>query len=166
MDFQVGDAVIHPVHGVGHIVGIAEKRFVEDQSRLYYEITTEKSTVWLPIESSDAIGLRRVVAKRELARYRSTLKSRASRLNDDHGKRQLEIASRRKAGSLKILCEVVRDLTARGSRKRLTQLDNDTLRKARAELEQEWSAAAGISVADAGAEIDALLNGNGGRKSV
>lgn len=158
MAFQVGDAVIHPVHGVGHIVGITERRFLEDRSRMYYEITTEKSTVWLPIESSDSIGLRRVVAKRDLARYRSTLKSRAAPLNDDHGKRQMEIASRRKEGSLKILCEVVRDLTARGAHKRLTQLDNDTLRKARAELEQEWSAAAGISLADASAEIDALLN--------
>lgn len=158
MEFQVGDAVIHPVHGVGQIVGIAEKRFIEDRSRLYYEIATEKSTVWLPIESSDAIGLRRVVAKRELVRYRNTLKSRAAPLNDDHGKRQMEIATRRKAGSLKILCEVVRDLTARGARKRLTQLDTDTLRKARAELEQEWAAAAGISITDASAEIDALLN--------
>lgn len=158
MTFQVGDAVIHPVHGVGHIVGIIEKRLVEDRSRLYYEIATEKSTIWMPIELSATIGLRRVVAKRELARYRAMLKSRAAPLNDNHSKRQAEIALRRKTGSLKILCEVVRDLTARSARKRLTQLDNDTLRKARAELEREWAAAAGISVVDAGAEIDALLN--------
>lgn len=158
MTFQVGDAVIHPVHGVGHIVGIAEKRFIEDRSRMYYEIATEKSTIWLPIESSAAIGLRRVVAKRELARYRTTLKSRPAPLNDDHSRRQAEISSRLKSGSLKIVCEVVRDLTARGAHKRLTQLDNDTLRKARSELEREWAASAGISVADAGAEIEALLN--------
>jgi len=69
----------------------------------------------------------------------------------------LDISNRLKAGSLQMVCEVVRDLTARGARKRLTQLDTDTLRRARAELEQEWAAAAGISIADAGAEIDALL---------
>jgi RNA polymerase-interacting CarD/CdnL/TRCF family regulator len=157
MEFQVGDMVFHPVHGVGHIVRIAERRFIEDHARLYYEIASEKSTVWMPIEASAAIGLRRVTAKRELARYRSVLKSRPAALDDDHGKRRLYIANQLRAGSLQIVCQVVRDLTARGWRRRLTQLDTDTLRKARAELEQEWAAAEGTSVADAGTEIDALL---------
>ncbi len=158
MQFQVGDAVFHPVHGVGRVVSIAERRFVEDRARMYYEISTEKSTVWMPIESSAVIGLRRVTAKRNLVRYRNILKSRPASLDDDHGKRRVDITNRLKAGSLQIVCEVVRDLSARGAHKRLTQLDTDTLRKARAELEQEWAAAAGISLADASAEIDALLN--------
>ena len=157
MEFQIGDAVFHPVHGIGHIVSIAERHFTQDQARLYYEITTEKSTVWMPIESSGVIGLRRVTSKHELTRYRNILKSKPAPLNDDHGKRRLELTNQLKTSSFEVVCQIVRDLTARSRRKRLTQLDTVTLRKARGELEQEWSAAAGIPLTDAEKEIDALL---------
>jgi CarD family transcriptional regulator len=157
MEFQVGDLVFHPVHGVGHIVGIAKKEFVQDRAQVYYEITTSKSTVWMPIDASHTIGLRRITAKRDLGRYRTVLKSRPARLDNDHGKRRLYLLNQLKEGSLRIVCEVVRDLTARGWRNRLTQMDTSILRKAREELDQEWAAAAGVSLEDATQEIDNLL---------
>jgi RNA polymerase-interacting CarD/CdnL/TRCF family regulator len=118
----------------------------------------------LPIDASAKAGLRRATGKRELARYRSVLKSSPVALADDHAKRRLDLASQLKAGSLQIVCQVVRDLSARAVSKRLTQLDSTTLRKARADLEQEWAAANGTSMADAAKEIDALLaDGQGSR---
>ena len=164
MEFQVGDAVFHPVYGIGHVVAISGKSFAENQARMYYEITTEKSTVFMPVDSSAKAGLRRATGKRELARYRSVLKSPPVGLADDHAKRRLDIANQLKQGSLQIVCQVVRDLSARAVSKRLTQLDSTTLRKARADLEQEWAAANGTSMADAAKEIDALLaDGQGSR---
>lgn len=157
MQFEVGDTVFHPVHGVGHITAISENRFVGNQNRQYYEVATEKSTIWVPIEASATIGLRRVTVKRDLARYRSVLKSHPTWLDDDHGKRRLYIANRLKEGSLDVACQVVRDLTARGWNKRLTQVDTIALRKVREGLDQEWAAAEGVSIAEATQEIDALL---------
>ena len=157
MRFQVGDTVFHPVHGVGHIVAVAEKQFVGEKVSLYYEITTEKSTVWVPVEAHVAIGLRRVTVKGDLARYRTLLKSRPASLVDDHGKRHLHIAGCLKEGSLQLVCEVVRDLTSRAWRKPLTQADTVALRKAREELHQEWATADGVSIAEAAREVDALL---------
>ena len=55
MPFQIGDFVFHPAHGVGRIVRLEERRFVREQARLYYEVLTPKSTIWVPVETYEAV---------------------------------------------------------------------------------------------------------------
>jgi CarD family transcriptional regulator len=159
MQFKVGDFVVHPVYGMGHIVQIEEKQFSEigAAARLYYKITLPRSTIWIPIEAQTNIGLRLVTAKRDLDQYRNLLKSRPVSLNNDHPQRHVELASRLKQGSFQVMCEIVRDLTAWGWRKSLGSVDKATLQKARENLYQEWATAAGISNTEAIKEIDTLL---------
>lgn len=157
MEFQVGDAVFHPIYGVGQVVAIADGQFSNNPGRMYYEITIGNSTVWVPVEAHATIGLRHVTTKRELSRYRTLLKSRPLHLENDHAKRRTAISNQLKEGSLQIVCEIVRDLTARSWNKRLTQVDMVTLRKAREKLVQEWAAACGVSITEANTEIDELL---------
>jgi CarD family transcriptional regulator len=157
MQFHVGDAVFHPVHGVGHIVAVAEKQFVENQARLYYHIAVEKGTLWVPVDAQEKIGLRAIIAKREMERYRQVLKSRPVALSEKHTRYRLELAERFKRGEFLAACEIVRDLNALAGRKPLGAADQQSLRKAREGLDQEWAAAGGISVAEAAREIEALL---------
>ncbi len=157
MEFQIGDAVFHPIYGVGQVVAISDGQFLNNAGRTYYEITIGNSTVWVPVEAHATIGLRHVTTKRELARYRTLLKSRPLNLDSDHTKRRTVISSQLKNGSLQFVCQIVRDLTARGWSKRLTQVDVVALRKAREKLEQEWAAALGVTPNEASAEIDELL---------
>ncbi|MGH2521776.1 MAG: CarD family transcriptional regulator [Anaerolineales bacterium] len=158
MEFKIGDLIVHPAHGVGHIVRLEQKQFFGDEERLYYEVATQKSTVWVPVEASEASGIRQLTPKPDLARYRRLLKSRPDPLNQDNRQRQLEISSRLKQGSFQILCEVVRDLTAHGWRKPLSESNAASLRRARESLYEEWAAAEGVSIAEATQEVEALLN--------
>jgi CarD family transcriptional regulator len=158
MQFKVGDNVVHPVYGLGHIVKIEEKQFSEiGATHLYYKITLPRSTIWIPIEAQAIIGLRLVTAKRELDQYRNLLKSRPVPLNNDDPQRHVELASRLKQGSFRVVCEVVRDLTAWGWRKPLGRTDAATLQKTRDSLYQEWATAAGLSMAEATEEVESLL---------
>ena len=157
MSFQVGDLVYHPAHGVGQVMRLEERRFAREEARLYYEVLTRRNTVWVPVETYQAVGLRPVTTKRDLAGYRAVLKSRPAPLEKDHYKRHRALADRLKQGSFQAVCEVVRDLTARGWRKPLNEADSSSLRTARENLCQEWAAAAGISVVEAAQEIEALL---------
>lgn len=157
VQFHVGDKVFHPIYGVGHIQTVENKRLAGNVSRLYYQVSTEKSTVWVPVNAQETIGLRALTTKRDLARFRTLLKSRPTPLTDNHGKRHIEIASRLKEGSLEVKCKAVRDLVARGWRKQLSSADAAALRRARDALCQEWAAADGVSLADASREVDALL---------
>ncbi len=157
MQFKPGDSVVHVAHGVGHVISLDEKRFSGQEARLYYEVATQKGTVWVPIEAQPTTRLRPLTSAPELARYRALLKSRPGTLDPDHRKRHLQLADRLKEGSFKVLCEVVRDLSAHGWQRPLSEGDSARLRKVRQDLCEEWAAAAGIAPEAAGQEIDALL---------
>jgi RNA polymerase-interacting CarD/CdnL/TRCF family regulator len=157
MQFNVGDFIVHPTHGVGEIVKIEEKRFTGKETSLYYNITLPNRTLWVPVESEIAAELRPVTARSELGQYRKLLKSPPTPLDTNYQKRHLELVRRLNEGSFRALCEVVRDLTARGWRKPLGQQDTATLKKTRENLVEEWATSAGISRAEAIQEVEALL---------
>lgn len=156
MQFKVGDMIVHPTHGVGKIARLESKRLAGNE-RLYYEVTTQKNTVWVPVDASGLGGIRPLTAKRDLARYRRLLKDPPGRLSEDHRRRRLEVAERLKVGSLEGVCELVRDLSARGWTKALNESDGAALRRARERLVQEWAAADGVTVSDAMRDVEALL---------
>jgi RNA polymerase-interacting CarD/CdnL/TRCF family regulator len=159
MQFKVGDIVVHPAYGIGHIVKIEEKRFSKkSEARLYYQVTMpNRNTIWTPVEAQGVNGLRLVTAKSDLGQYRNLLKSRPVPLEKNHRQRHLELVSRLKQGSFQVTCEVVRDLTALDWQKPLGVTNKTILRKTQQRLYQEWATAADISIAEATKEIAALL---------
>ncbi|MBE7550271.1 MAG: hypothetical protein HS126_38785 [Anaerolineales bacterium] len=157
MQFKIGDRVVLPAHGIGHIREIEEKNFSEPGTRLYYKIALSKHSIWIPVEAHEVSGLRLVTGKSDLDHYRTLLKSPPAPLEKNHHRRHLELVSRLKQGSFQAMCEVVRDLTAWGWRKPLGQADTALLQKSRQNLYQEWATAAGVSTTEAIREIDSLL---------
>jgi RNA polymerase-interacting CarD/CdnL/TRCF family regulator len=157
--FNAGDVVVHATYGIGHIVKLEEKRLFGEEARLYYELSTPKSTVWVPVGAGNhSPRLRPVTTKDELVRYRRLLQSRPTVLTKDYRQRNLELAERLKLGSFQALCEVVRDLTAHGWKRPLSDVDTGLLRRVRENLCLEWAAADGVSIAQAVQEIEDLLN--------
>lgn len=159
MQFKIGDRVVHPAYGVGHIVNIEEKRLSEEKgSQLCYKITLiPQHKVWVPVEMEQVIGLRLVTANSELDGYRHLIKSRPVPLPKNHYHRHWALIRRLKLGTFQVICEVVRDLTAWGWRKPLGPSDTATLHKTRENLYREWAIAAGVSNPEAIKEIDMLL---------
>lgn len=157
MHFKAGDCVVHPTHGVGHIVRLEERSLAGDEKRLYYVIAADKSTVWVPVDADPAVRLRQLTPRRDLDRYRELLSSDPLSLHKDHYKRQSEMAGRLKEGSFQALCELVRDLTARARQKALNEADSALLQKIRLDLAREWATSSGISLDEAIQEIDHLL---------
>jgi RNA polymerase-interacting CarD/CdnL/TRCF family regulator len=156
MPFAVNDRVVHPLHGVGRVVRLATRQFDAGSTRLYYEITLSKGTIWVPVEGG-AGGLRPLTAKGELGRYRSLLSSRPAPLAADHRQRQLEVAARLKVGTLRARCEVIRDLTAHAWHKPLCQSSAVLLRMAQDALDEEWSVVDELPVHEVARQVQALL---------
>lgn len=157
MQFKVGDQVVLPAYGVGHIKEIEEKSFSEQGARLYYKVVLSKRIVWIPVEAHQVSGLRLVTVQGDLEHYRNLLKSPPVLLEKNHHRRHLELVGRLKEGSFQIVCEVVRDLTAWSWSKPLGRTDTAILQKTRHSLYQEWATAAGVSTTEAVKEIDSLL---------
>jgi len=157
MQFHLGDRVFHPIHGVGQIETIEKKKILSDAPRLYYQVRMQKSTIWVPVDAQQKVGLRLLTHKRDLEHFRAILKSRPASLTNNHSKRHLEIANRLNEGSLEMMCQAVRDLAGRAWKQSLSSADTASLRKARDRLYQEWAAAEGVSVEKAMEEVEALL---------
>jgi RNA polymerase-interacting CarD/CdnL/TRCF family regulator len=157
MGFRPGDYVVHPTYGVSSIVRLEERQLAEAEVRLYYVLAIDKGTLWMPVRSPESTLLRAVTTKQELDQYRALLKSRPTTLQRDYKKRRIEINERLKQGSFWVLCEVVRDLTACGWKRPVSEGDSALLLQASNNLWREWAAAAGVSLPEAVHEVSALL---------
>ncbi len=156
--FRVGESVVHPMHGVGEVVGIEEK-LLDGQRNTYYVVSLGNQTLWVPIKRADGVGLRPVITKRKLADVIKILRSKADPLADDLRARQQQIAARLTDRSLKSLSEVLRDLNGRGVSSKLNESDLNTLRRVKVLLVGEWAVACSISREEAQRQLEAVLKG-------
>ncbi|HSG43915.1 MAG TPA: CarD family transcriptional regulator [Anaerolineales bacterium] len=156
--FKIGDKVVHPQHGVGEIVKVANRAFGSGVKKEYYEISIPGgSTVWVPLDPP-TFGLRKLATKRMLTKCRKILSSKPSPLPDDARVRQSELASRLKEGTIAAQCEVVRDLFAYGEHKSLYGTIANFFRTTQDVLYQEWAIINKITVHEAAEEIGSLLD--------
>lgn len=155
--FEVGDTVVHPQHGVGDIVKLADREFERGESRRYYEISIPGgSTVWVPVDLSNS-GLRGLADKRELAGCREILKAPPLNLTADGHVRQSELVAHLKQGTMAAHCEVVRDLAAFVAHKPSYGTIKGFLEAMLRVLCQEWAIVAGVTITEAASEIHSLL---------
>lgn len=159
ISFKVGDRVIHPRHGLGKVSTLAIKQFVEDEKRLFYEVIFPGTVLWVPMNQSSS-GIRKLSVKSEIISCRQLLKAPARPLNDDPRSRLTELSEHLKDGTITSYCEVVRDLTVHSWSNSLSGAIADFLYVTQDVLCQEWAAIEKISLEEAAAEINALIEKN------
>ena len=158
MTFNVGDRVVHPRHGVGQVVKLEDRAFGSATTRRYYEVTIPGagSTLWVPLDPP-SFGLRKIADRREIAQCRQVLASRPSPVPEDARSRQFNMAERLKEGTLRVQCEIVRDLYAFGEHKSLYGSMAGFFRQTQNVLCEEWSIVEGVTPSEALQEITSLL---------
>jgi RNA polymerase-interacting CarD/CdnL/TRCF family regulator len=156
MKLEIGDRVVHPQYGVGHVAKLEEREFEPGLMRRYYEISIPGSTLWVPLDQP-TFGLRKLAVRREIDRCRQVLSSRPLPLTEDSRLRQSDLSARLKAGTIVAHCEVVRDLSAYGAHKPISGTIAAFLRVTQDVLCQEWAIVEGITLAEANVEISLLL---------
>jgi CarD family transcriptional regulator len=155
--FAIGDRVVHPQHGVGHIVKLEDREFERGSIQRYYEIVIPGgSTVWVPVDLSNS-GVRRLARKTEIAQCREILKSNPAPLTQDGRVRQSELVVHLKQGTIAAQCEVVRDVSAFVAHKPTYGTITAFLEAMLRVLYQEWAIVEGITIPEAANEINSLL---------
>ncbi len=157
MEFRSGDDVVHPSYGVGNVVRLEERQLAEIEMRWYYVLAFGKMIVWTPVQADGSTTLRAVTAKQDLEQYRALLKGCPAALERDHRKRRTDINEQLTHGSFRVMCEVVRDLTALGWYRPIGEADAAVLKKVRDNLWREWVAATGLSLPEVILEVNTLL---------
>jgi len=119
--YSVGDKVVYPMHGVGQVELIEEKKIL-DMQQMYYiiRIACDDMTVMIPVDKCDALGLRPIVSDTEVKRALRMLMEKSEGMNDDWKVRFNDNKEKIKTGSIFKVSEVVRNLYQRNRKKELS----------------------------------------------
>lgn len=111
LDFNKGDKVVYPTHGVGGIKGI-ETQVIGGMQITTYVVSFEKDkmTLRIPVNKAKTSGLRALCSSNELDKVRSILTGRAKVSRGMWSRRAKEYESKINSGNIISLAEVVRDL--------------------------------------------------------
>jgi CarD family transcriptional regulator len=110
-DFQTGDKVVYPAHGVGQITG-QETQQIAGVALKVHVISFEKDKMILrvPVNRAKASGLRALSATAEVEQAMDTLKGRARPGRGMWSRRAQEYENKINSGDMIAIAEVVRDL--------------------------------------------------------
>ena len=109
--FQIGDKVVHPMHGAGIIDDIVSER-VGPTSQDYYvfKMPVGGLVLKIPTAKSKMVGLRDVVDAGEISQLLEAIPALASEMNSNWNHRYRENMERIKSGNLYEVARVIKGL--------------------------------------------------------
>lgn len=111
LEFNVGDNVVYPAHGVGSVTGIEKQVIAGFEVKLYVvSFTKEKMILRIPVNTAKKSGLRSLSNNDEVKGVLKTLKSKAKTSRGMWSRRAKEYESKINSGNIISIAEVVRDL--------------------------------------------------------
>ncbi len=157
--FQVGDKIVHPMHGAGVIDGIVEKQ-INGITREYYllKIPIGGMVVLIPTESSAGIGVRAIVGSQEAEQLLGELSEIRVEEIQNWNQRYRENMVKLKSGDLRAVAGVVKGLMLREVDRGLSTGERKMLHSAKQILLSELVLAQSITYEEAEARINGALH--------
>ena len=157
--FQVGDKIVHPMHGAGFVDSIVKKK-VDGIVQDYYimKLPDRSMVVMIPVANSDQIGIRAVIDADEADQVLASIRSLKVEMTSNWNRRYRENLDRLKSGDLTEVSRVIRGLTDRDNRRGLSTGERKMLHSARQILISEIGLSKNVSYADVEKDLDAALS--------
>jgi CarD family transcriptional regulator len=143
MVFAEGDMAVYPAHGVGVIRSIETQKVAGINQTFYVlEILGNSMRIMIPTSSSDSVGLRSIVNKKQATEVLNILKDRAIEIDSQTwNRRYREYMEKIKTGSIFEVAAVLRDLFLLSADKDLSYGERKMLDTAKGLLVKELSIA-------------------------
>ncbi|HXV74747.1 MAG TPA: CarD family transcriptional regulator [Candidatus Polarisedimenticolaceae bacterium] len=159
LNFKVGDKVVYPNHGVGVIEQVARRSIGETDASFYrLRIVATDSTVMVPVENTETVGLRKVLSRRETSRVLKALKEGDVTTYDDWKGRFQANSEKMRTGDVRAVAEVLKSLTMLNEVKPLSYRERKMLDRARFLLVSELAEASGKGADEVESQIDTALD--------
>ena len=112
MEFQVGEKVIYPNHGIGIVESIQTRPIPGGKISLYQlRILSNDSRVWVPQQNADGVGLRHVITAADVRRIFNLLADGTIDQHPNWKGRFKENSDKMRTGSLYEVAVVLKGLT-------------------------------------------------------
>jgi CarD family transcriptional regulator len=111
LDFDVGDYVVYPKHGVGRVVELQSTEIAGMTLELYVlRFEKEKMTLRVPTNKVEGVGMRKLSSDKQMKEALETLKGKPRVKRTMWSRRAQEYEAKINSGDLVSIAEVVRDL--------------------------------------------------------
>ena len=132
MTFQVGDKVIYPNHGLGVVQGIETKTILGTTCGFYHlRMVANDTTVLVPVDNVDGVGLRRAISDEEIERLFNLLGDGKIDSHQNWKGRFKDNSDRMRTGSIYDVVEVLKSLTFLARSKNLSFREKRMLDRAK-----------------------------------
>ncbi len=156
--YQVGDKIVHPMHGAGIVDEIVE-RTIDGQTETYYalRLVLERVVLYIPVRTSGVLGVRPVCSAEAAQELLGRLPALEIEADGNWNRRYRENMDRLRSGDLLEVAGVVKGLTLRDRRRGLSTGEKKMLGLAKQILASELSLALGRDPEEMKAEAVELL---------
>ena len=156
--FQVGDKIVHPMHGAGVVDSIVQKK-VNGVVREYYilKLPVGGMLVMIPTANSEEIGVRPVCEESEADRVLAAMPEIEVDMTQNWNRRYRETMTRVKSGDLLEVARVVKGLMLRDEERGLSTGERKMLHSAKQILISEIVLSQNTSYEDVEARINTAL---------
>ena len=157
--FQVGDKIVHPMHGAGIVDSIVQKK-VNGVVREYYilKLPMGGMLVMIPVQSCGEIGVRPVVDEQEAERIIAAFPEIEVDTTQNWNRRYRENMLRLKSGDLLEVARVIKSLSVRDGERGLSTGERKMLHSAKQILISEIVLSQNSSYEDVEARINTALS--------
>ncbi|NIP29951.1 MAG: CarD family transcriptional regulator [Candidatus Dadabacteria bacterium] len=161
--FKVGQKGVYPAHGVVEVQGIEEKEISGSKSSFYIlKVVESDVTLMVPTANAKTVGLRSVVAKKEVPKILDILSKKNKNNNDkvdsqSWNKRYREYADKLKSGDIYEIAHVLKDIYHLRKEKDLSFGEKRIMESALSLLVKELSVATKRKEEQVSVEIKDLL---------
>jgi CarD family transcriptional regulator len=129
--FEIGDKVIYPNHGLGTIERIETKTIMGTTCGFYQLRMANETTVFVPVDNVDGVGLRRAITDAEVERLFSLLSDGKIDSHQNWKGRFKDNSDRMRTGSIYDVVEVLKSLTFLAKSKSLSFREKRMLDRAK-----------------------------------
>ena len=156
--FQVGDKIVHPMHGAGVVDSIVQKK-VNGVVREYYilKLPVGGMLVMIPTANSEEIGVRPVCEESEADRVLAAMPEIEVDMTQNWNRRYRENMTRLKSGDLLEVARVVKGLMLRDEERGLSTGERKMLHSAKQILISELVISKNSSYDEIEGRINAVL---------
>ncbi len=156
--FKVGDNIVYPLYGAGTISKIEDREILGEVHRYYFmNLSHSKMDVMIPVDNSEAIGVRGVISADEISNVLEVLQSASEPMPANWNKRYRDNTEKLKTGDIRIVAGVVRNLVRSDRTKRLSTGEKKLLGNAKQILGSELVLAGGYTMKEAEELIEANI---------
>ena len=158
-DFNVGDYVVYPMHGVGEISAVQHQNILGKRTLCYIlEIENSKMKVMIPVESAKERGIRSIIQKKDVKKVLDLLKKDEVDTEEDWKIRYQNNMNKIKSGSIYSVAEVCRNLYKRARDKELSLMERRLYESAYSLITSELALARSVSTEEASNLISEVLS--------